>query len=288
MANSYLNIVSFLLTTLLYYIFKPNLTLSELSNDIEYKKYTKTNQIYLIIYLLSVIIVQFLVNLYIISTICEGNLIENISTVGIYTFFPWFFMLGAVIIVLIMKPGFKTVFADVIGYFYVSNSTSKILTDILVNQDIKQILSQNNIENSPDFEKEKEKIEKAADTIVKMIGNVSILINNIVPNNFKKYWSILESLMKPEYKGENISQEAYSKKEQFLELVITRDNVGEAMWYIYTGILVSSLVQLYINTKACVNNPNTLNQNYKKFLEEQKKIKEKQELSTNTVYTLTG
>ena len=242
----------------------------------------------MIIYLLSVIIVQFLVNLYIISTICEGNLIENIGTVGIYTFFPWFFMLGAVIIVLIMKPGFKTVFADVIGYFYVSNSTSKILTDILVNQDIKQILSQNNIENSPDFEKEKEKIEKAADTIVKMIGNVSILINNIVPNNFKKYWSILESLMKPEYKGENISQEAYSKKEQFLELVITRDNVGEAMWYIYTGILVSSLVQLYINTKACVNNPNTLNQNYKKFLEEQKKIKAKQELSTNTVYTLTG
>ena len=131
-------------------------------------------------------------------------------------------------------------------------------------------------------------MEKAADTIIKIIGNTSILINQMVPNNFIKYWNILNPLMKSEYQGESISDEAFSKKEQLFELVVTRDNVGESMWYIYTGILVSSIVQLKIYTTRCSNNPNTMNRRYQEYLNNQKNLRAKQELSTNTIYTLTG
>ena len=57
MANSYLNIVTFLLTTLFYYmIIKPSLTYEKSINPIEYKAYKSDNYMYLAIYLLLVMV----------------------------------------------------------------------------------------------------------------------------------------------------------------------------------------------------------------------------------------
>ena len=42
-----------------------------------------------------------------------------------------------------MYPGFKSAFSDVIGYFYVSSSANKLLTDLLVNKDIEKVLKHN-------------------------------------------------------------------------------------------------------------------------------------------------
>ena len=66
------------------------------------------------------------------------------------------------------------------------------------------------------------------------------------------------------------------------ELVVTRDNVGEALWYIYTGLLLTAIVQLKITTRGCVSNPKTMEANYQKFLEEEKKAKEEKEKAQQT------
>ena len=58
MTNSYINIVTFLLTTLLYYItLKPALPYSLYNNKEKYKKYVSDNYMYLAIYVLLIIIV---------------------------------------------------------------------------------------------------------------------------------------------------------------------------------------------------------------------------------------
>ena len=63
MASSYLNIVTFLLTTLTYYLtIKPNLTYEITSNGEQYKTYISNSYMYLAIYFLLVLIVQFFVN----------------------------------------------------------------------------------------------------------------------------------------------------------------------------------------------------------------------------------
>ena len=129
-------------------------------------------------------------------------------------------------------------------------------------------------------------MQSAADAIIKICGNNSVLINQIVPTNFNSYWSILTPLMKDKYK-QNSSETNVIKKELF-ELVVTRDNVGEAMWYIYTGVLLTSLVQLKITSRGCVNNPKTMEQNYQKFLDVEEKAKQQKQLSTSTTYTITG
>ena len=92
--------------------------------------------------------------------------------------------------------------------------------------------------------------------------------------------------MKPKYQTNNA--ETIDIKKQLYELVVTRDNVGEALWYIYTGILLTSIVQLKITTRSCVSSPKTMEKNYQKFLDVEQKAKKEKELATSTTYTITN
>jgi len=282
MANSYLNIVSFLLTTLFYYLtIKPNFTYDMSSDQTKYNEYTSNSYMYLAIYLLLVIIIQFMVNASIIASMCGGSITENIGSAGVFTFLPWTLIFGVLVFILTIYPGFKSAFSDVVGYFWVSRSANKLLTELLINPDIQTLQDSDNI-STPE---QKQTIQRSADAILKICGNASILINQIVPSNFVSYWNILTPLMKPKYKLD--SDETAKIKNELFELVVTRDNIGEAMWYIYTGILLTSIVQLKITTKGCSNNPKTMEQNYQKFLDTEEKLKTQKELATSTTYTIT-
>jgi len=283
MANNYLNIVTFLLTTVVYYLaLKPTLKYDDITNSNNYKEYINSNKLYLAIYFLAILVIQFIVNTYVITQTCGGNITQNMSASGIFTFIPWTLIFGAVIVVLVLYPGFKSAFSDVIGYFYVASSANRLLTELLVNKDI-----QKNIDaDSSTTPQQKAAMQQAADMIIKICGNTSILINQIVPSNFVEYWNILTPLMKSQY--QNGGPEANEKRNQLFELVVTRDNVGEAMWYIYTGLLITSIVQLKISTRGCVVDPAQMAKNYQNYVTQQEVADKQQQQATSTVYTLTN
>ena len=133
----------------------------------------------------------------------------------------------------------------------------------------------------------KQQIQDAADLIIKICGNTAVLINQIVPSNFDSYWKLLTPLKKEKYQDDS-SKETQDIKKQLFEIVALRDNIGEILWYIYTGVLLVSLVQLKISTRGCASNPKTMEDNYKKFLETQEKANEQKELATSTTYTITN
>jgi hypothetical protein len=298
MANTYTNVITFILTTIFYYMaLKPVLTYNILTGDSStYKEYSKNNYIYLGIYLLMVMIIQFAVNVSVISSSCGGNVKDNMGAAGFLTFIPWLLIFGVMIIILLVFPGFKSVFSDVIGYFYVSTQANKIITELLVNRDLKDTLEPSAPPPPPlppsskqiggaVSDAEKKKLEEAADAIVKICGNTSILINQIVPENFNDYWNILKPLMKDQYKDDT-SKATIAKKTELFDIVVTRDNIGEAMWYIYTGLLLTSIVQLKISTRGCKSSPETMEKNYQEFLKKEEEAKAKKEEAENTVYTL--
>jgi hypothetical protein len=283
MANNYLNIITFLLTTLVYYlVLKPNLKYDDIINSDNYKNYINNNKLYLAVYFLAILVIQFIVNAYVITQTCGGNITQNMSASGTFTFIPWTLIFGAVIVVLIIYPGFKSAFSDVIGYFYVAGSANKLLTELLVNKDIQKNID-SDVSTTP---QQKAAMQQAADMIIKICGNTSILINQIVPSNFIEYWNILRPLMKSQYQTDG--PEADEKRNQLFELVVTRDNVGEAMWYIYTGLLITSIVQLKISTRGCVVTPAQMAKNYQTYVTEQEAADKKQQQATSTVYTLTN
>jgi len=306
MASSYLNIITFLLTTLFYYMaLKPNYTYEMSVDPAKNKEYTTNSYMYLAIYFLLIIVIQFIVNASIITSTCGGSITQNLGSSGVFTFIPWTLIFGVMALILTIFPGFKSAFSDVIGYYWVYGSANKLITELLINRDVEKALKEDKgIEMKPVPPSapplpstggkkhmkggaiSKEQIEEAADTIVKICGNTSVLINQIVPSNFNEYWKILTPLMKEKY--QNDGPEATQKKQELFELVVTRDNVGEAIWYIYTGILLTSLVQLKMTTKGCSSNPQTMQDNYQKFLASEQEAKAKNELSTSTTYTITS
>ena len=283
MANSYLNIVTFLLTTLFYYLaIKPSYTYEISIDPTKQKEYKSSSYMYLAIYLLLVMVIQFMVNSSIISSTCGGNITENMGAAGVLTFLPWTLIFGVLIVILTVYPGFKSAFSDVIGYFWVSSSANKVITELLVDPKIQKKMDQDTT-STPE---QKEAMMTAADTIIKICGNTSVLINQIVPSNFQSYWNILTPLLKPKYQTDNPDTEKI--KNELFEIVVTRDNVGESMWYMYTGLLLTSLVQLKMTTRGCVSNPKTMEENYQKFKDAEQKAKDQKALATGTTYTITS
>ena len=305
MASSYLNIVTFLLTTVFYYlVLKPKLSYESISNASQYKEYSINNNLYLVIYFFLVILIQFIVNASIISSSCGGNLTQNLAASGTLTFIPWTLIFGIVIIVLLIYPGVKSAFSDVIGYYYVSGAANRLLTELLintqVNEKINNATTQQTSQATPAVPLSptpilggkqiggatKKDLEDAADMIIKICGNSALLINQMSPNNFQDYWTTLKPLLKDKYQSDSALADA--KRDELFELVVTKDNVGEAMWYIYTGLLLTSITQLKISTRGCVSNPAEIAKNYQSYLENQEEIDAKQKQASSTVYTITN
>jgi len=246
-------------------------------------KYEKQKLVSLGIYFLLAVLVQFVINVSVIRSACGGNLSQNIGTSALITFLNWVLIFGVMMVILVAFPGFKSAFSDVVGYFYVSKKANELLTDLLIDPKISGKID-TATQGNPDKKRE---LEAAADTIIKICGNTSILINQMIPTNFMEYWGILQPLMKDRYQG---NMEASQKiRDQLFDLVVTKDLIGEAMWYVYTGILMVCIVQYKVALNGCKANSATMEANYKKFQEEeQAKQSEQSQVEDNQqVYTIT-
>jgi hypothetical protein len=271
--SNYTNIVAFILTTYVYYLlFKPSLTYDKLSDEKELSSHFSNSYTFLAIYFFAVIIIQCIVNMNIISEKCGGSVSENIGSAGMITIIPWTLIFGILMVVLTIYPGFKSAFADVIGYYWISSSANKLITELLIDRDVEQQLSESMQQTN------KDQLDRAADAIIKICGNSAVLVNQMTPNNFQSFWEILNPLKKKQYRSGSSTyneSETIQKRNQLFDLVVAKDNIGESMWFLYTGILVTSVVQLKISSRGCENNVKTMEANYQKFRDNEKLIKDK-------------
>ena len=323
---TYVNIGIFVFLTLFYFLkIKPKPTLDDLQNNTSIYNYNVKIYFRLFLYFLTIVVSQFLINIGSIVITCGGSASKNVNAAALYTFFPWILIFGVIVVVLVAFPGFKSAFSDVIGYAVVYSGASKLMNELFIERNVEAALepekdsvlnngnngdinltsfdSANDLNNDEETGKKKQQkggqdltkkqIEDASDALVKLFGDKSILINQMVPENFQEYWSVLQPLIKPQYRdgtdgnknGDDDTKEP-SKKQQLLELIVTRDNVGEGMWYIYTAVLLITIVQYYITSRGCKKDMQTMQDEYQTFLQNEAKTKEKQ-AATQTNYTIT-
>jgi hypothetical protein len=280
MDSSFFSLLIFALITLVYYLLlKPKLNASAFDDPTgaEYAAYSSSNNTALLIYFLFVVLTQMGINASVMVTKCGGSLMQNIGSAFLMTLIPWIFIFGGVIICLMMFPGFKSAFSNVIGYFAVSNSANNILSELLVNTDLNQTINA-----AKDADPTKiNSLKSAAEAIIKLCGNMSILINQIVPSNFMEYWAMLVPLMKEQYQAG-----APEMKQQLLDAVVVRDNIGEALWYIYAAVLLISITQYNIMTRPCNKDLATLQASQDQYLKTETKINADSEKQKATLYTL--
>ena len=270
--NTYMNIIIFILITILFFAYgKPKPTIDTLSNPASpYKSYG--------IYFMAVLVFQLAINMSTLESKCGGGWPANLGYAVLITFGPWLAMFGILIAVMINFPGMKSAFSDVIGYYAVSNSANKLLAELLVDTDINDKIKQ---ASDGTDETKQQAMQDAAEAVMKMVGNISILINQIVPSNFMSYWKTLVPLMKnPD------AADIPEKQQALLDIVVLRDNIGEACWYIYTAILLISIIGFKIVNKACEVDPKVANAKYDQYLDKQQAMDDAKAIANSIPYTL--
>jgi hypothetical protein len=255
---SILSVIVFVIVTLFYFNFpsigKPHPTLDIFTNPST--KLTFSNSVFrsLFIYLFLVIFTQIIINSVYLNSKCGSS--KNIPRAILYTTIPWILFFGIVVAFIKIYPQMKKIFSDVLGFFFISSATSALFGEILINTNI------NNLINEVDGDKQAQ-LRKTADAILKICGNNSVLINQINMNNFTEMWNILKPLMK-----ENV----YSNltiKQQLLDLITTKENIGEFFWYLYTGILVITFINYELTTLGCIKDIEQIKQQYDTYQQEQ-------------------
>lgn len=277
-----LSVFLFVLITILYYVLlKPAYTLADLNSTSMLREVMANQRNMTGIYFLVVVFIQFFLNIAAMSSHCGGGQTSSIGAAAWYTFVPWIFIFGVMMVLLMTFPGLKSGFGDVIGYYAVSYSANNVLSDLLLDPEFSA-----QIDATEDTEEGKKSMQAAAQAVTKLMGNNSILINQVVPGNFMQFWSMLSPLMKPEYRTNQESGVVNEKKEKLLGLATRRDNIGEACWYLYTGIFLIIFGQYRISMHECDVNPDLANEKYKEYEKEQD-AKEKREKTINQVeYTM--
>jgi hypothetical protein len=258
---------------------KPAPTTSDVETAQTYAQFTQKGYIPLVIYFLLVVVVQFAINSSVIVNKCGGSVSQNIGAAAVMTFIPWVLIFGSLTLVLIALPGFKSAFSNVIGYFVVAGEANNILTTLLVNQETKGAID-GQTEMTPE---KKQALTSAAEAIIKLCGNMSVMINQIVPSNFNEYWTLLGPLMKEQYQNQG-NEETVKLKTDLLNLVVRRDNIGEALWYVYTAVLLISVIQYNLTTRGCVKDPSAMEASHQAFLKEEELQNQQQDSLTSTVY----
>jgi hypothetical protein len=271
------SLVFFIIITICYFAFpnigKPQLKLSDLMDEQSKTNYYTQSMKSLAFYLGVVVFSQLVLNIGYLMAKCGGSLDKNIGAAAVFTIIPWVLIFGVMIAVLIIFPGFKTAFSDVLGYYVVAGGANEIFGSILMGTDLNEM-----IENTGDINKKNE-LTKAAEAIVKICGNKSILINQMNSDNFFDVWKTLKPLMTPNsFENETI-------KQQLLDLVALKENIGEAFWYIYTAILISSIVYYNLATRGCVKSVDEIKASHDTYIEEQEQATLNEEINNSTTYT---
>ena len=135
----------------------------------------------------------------------------QIVTSFIYTLIPNFFILGLIMVLMKILPGWKSPFSNTIGYVVVYMlGVGGAFSDLL-------------------------KSKKTGELIQKICDNQAIVINEITPFNFELFLNKMnkDKLLKSNYR----SKPAYHK---LWEFVVLKDSIAEFMWIGLCGALVIS------------------------------------------------
>jgi hypothetical protein len=273
---SFQSLFFFIIITIIYFSFpsigKPQLTLDDLATDESKNAFYYEHLKRLAFYLGFIVTSQLFLNIGYLMTKCGGSLDKNIGAAALFTFIPWILIFGIMLAVLIIFPGFKSAFADVIGYYVVAGGANDIFGSILMGTDLNEMIEQSG------SDEQKKQLTQAAEAIVKICGNKSILINQLNPDNFLEIWNVLKPLMTPG------SFENTEIKQKLLDLVVLKDNIGEAFWYVYTSILISSIVYYNLATRGCVKSVDQIKSEHDAYLQKQEEANKQEELNNSTTY----
>ena len=184
----------------------------------------QSNILYLIIYILLLVIGNYLINLNITKSVCKGQ--PQWANTMFNTLIPWVLVFGVINMILIIFPGWLSPFSNTFGF--------GLINLLGLSELLKQILNLNRdtpVENLSPADK------LVARGVQEIYGNNSLFINQI-PSNPNKFKEFVQTLIDTGYFIKlNINDDKILQLFKFVQL---KDLIGKYIWNLLTGILVVS------------------------------------------------
>lgn len=167
-----------------------------------------------LLYILLVVGSQLYINVRNSAALCN-NTPQMVSSF-IYTLIPNFFILGFIIVIMKVLPGWKAPFSNTFGYGLAKMmGAGGALNDLLKDKKVNGVAM--------------------GELIQKICDNKSIIINEMTPLNFKSFLKKMNT--------DNLLKTNYAKREGYKtlwNLVVMKDSFAEFMWVSLCGTLVIS------------------------------------------------
>lgn len=210
----------------------------------------QTESILFVIYFLLVLSSQFGLNIYLAKQMCNSP--SNVGTAALATFIPWLFIFGLLNLLLKVFPGWLSAFSNTIGYAIASVAgVASLFTDRLLN-----------VGKPPTAD--------AFKVIQNVTNDPSTIINTINDENIENFWNKsidVEFFNKfPQVKSGIDPPIEFTQLKNFIRL---KDIVSYFIWYLLTGILITSISYNYMLSVPCVQTPKQARESAAKFLASQ-------------------
>jgi len=193
-----------------------------------------------IIYFILILVSQFILNIYLAKQLCNSP--SNVGTAAVATIIPWILIFGLLNLLLTMFPGWLAAFSNTIGYAVASIvGVSSLFTEKLLN-----------VGNPPNRD--------ALKVIQNILSDPSTIINTLNDENVKDFWnkSVSPDVNLFRTNLEPIEDEKDNNNQLFYELkkyIMLKNLVSYFIWYLLTGILITSISYNYMLSVPCVQTP---------------------------------
>ena len=167
---------------------------------------------------------------------------SNVGTAAVATIIPWILIFGLLNLLLTMFPGWLAAFSNTIGYAVASIAgVSSLFTEQLLN-----------VGNPPNRD--------ALKVIQNILSDPSTIINTLNDENVKDFWnkSVNPDVNLFRTNLEPIEDEKDNNNQLFYELkkyIMLKNLVSYFIWYLLTGILITSISYNYMLSVPCVQTP---------------------------------
>lgn len=205
-----------------------------------------------IIYFLLVLSSQFGLNIYLAKQMCNSP--SNVGTAALATFIPWLFIFGLLNLLLSVFPGWLSAFSNTIGYAIANVAgVASFFTDQLLNVNIGNTSSKD-----------------AFKVIQNVTNDPSTIINTINDENVENFWN--KSIKVQFFNRFQEVETGVEPPPQFTQLknfIRLKNIVSYFIWYLLTGVLITSISYNYMLSVPCVQTPKQARELAAQFLANQ-------------------
>ena len=192
-----------------------------------------------IAFLVGLFLMMYSLNIRVMSQTCPVGSKNFALNAFLYTFVPFIFIMGTLVTVLVLMPGWKAPFSNTIGFFLVKNIWARKL-----------------FKTSYEWIKPNEGGDSGKpDLIHKLntINNRTFFVNELTPDNF---FDAIKSLNIGDGRQYNFTPPIpgeVSLKKKLYSAIVLKDMISEFLWYFLGGLLTFSVSQIYIIDNVCGN-----------------------------------